>query len=87
MDYEHYLSLLNKLGFDVCVILHGLTEVEWVSTRASHRGRGIGAALTWVATTAAPAHAAVLVATDDGRPVYERLGYVALMRLSMWLKG
>ena len=66
---------------------HGLTEVEWVSTRASHRGRGIGAALTWASTTAAPAHAAVLVATDDGRPVYERLGYVALMRLSMWLKG
>ena len=66
---------------------HGLTEVEWVSTRASHRGRGIGAALSWAATTAAPAQAAVLVATDDGRPIYERLGYVALMRLSMWLKA
>lgn len=66
---------------------HGLTEVEWVSTREGHRGRGIGAALTWEATTASPAHDTVLVATDDGRPVYERLGYVALMRLSMWLRG
>jgi sugar phosphate isomerase/epimerase len=28
LDYEHYLSLLSKLGFDVPVILHGLTESE-----------------------------------------------------------
>jgi sugar phosphate isomerase/epimerase len=28
LDYEHYLSLLNKLEFDVPVILHGLTESE-----------------------------------------------------------
>jgi sugar phosphate isomerase/epimerase len=28
LDYEHYLSLLNKLEFDVSVILHGLTEAE-----------------------------------------------------------
>lgn len=28
LDYEHYISLLNKLGFDVPVILHGLTESE-----------------------------------------------------------
>jgi GNAT superfamily N-acetyltransferase len=63
----------------------GLTEVEWVSTLAGHRRRGVGAALTWAATTAEPGVPAVLIATDDGRPVYERLGYVALQRLSMWL--
>jgi len=28
LDYEHYLSLLSKLDFDVPVILHGLTESE-----------------------------------------------------------
>lgn len=28
LDYGHYLSLLNKLEFDVPVILHGLTEAE-----------------------------------------------------------
>ena len=26
-----------------------------------------------------------LVATDPGRPVYERLGFAALLRLSMWM--
>lgn len=65
---------------------HGLTEVEWVSTLPDHRGRGFGAAMTWVATVAEPDTPAVLVATDDGRPVYERLGYLPLMRLAMWLK-
>jgi sugar phosphate isomerase/epimerase len=28
LDYDHYLSLLDKLEFDVPVILHGLTESE-----------------------------------------------------------
>jgi sugar phosphate isomerase/epimerase len=28
LDYQHYLSLLDKLAFDVTVILHGLTESE-----------------------------------------------------------
>jgi len=28
LDYDHYLSLLSKLDFDVPVILHGLTESE-----------------------------------------------------------
>ncbi|MDP6348437.1 MAG: sugar phosphate isomerase/epimerase family protein [Chloroflexota bacterium] len=28
LDYDHYLSLLNNLEFDVPVILHGLTETE-----------------------------------------------------------
>ena len=28
LDYDHYLSLLNKLDFDVPIILHGLTEKE-----------------------------------------------------------
>ena len=68
-----------------CHTAHGLTEVEWVSTLPSHRGRGIGAALTHAASTVEPSVPAALVASDDGRHVYERLGYLALMRLSVWL--
>jgi GNAT superfamily N-acetyltransferase len=65
---------------------HGLTEIEWVSTLPDHRGRGYGAALTWLATTSNPDTPAVLLASDDGRPVYRRLGYVAVLRLTMWLR-
>jgi hypothetical protein len=48
------------------------------------RGRGFGAAVTWAATLADPAKPAVLIASDPGRPVYERMGYLRLMRLTMW---
>jgi len=64
----------------------GLTEVEWVSTAASHRGLGIGASMVWTASTVDPTAPAALIATDPGRPVYERLGYIPLLRLTMWAR-
>ena len=39
LDYEHYLSLLNKLEFDVPVILHSLTESELPESLAFVRAR------------------------------------------------
>jgi GNAT superfamily N-acetyltransferase len=63
---------------------HGVNDVEWVSTRPEVRGRGIGAAVTWAATLADPALPAVLIASDDGQSVYEAMGYVKLLRLTLW---
>jgi ribosomal protein S18 acetylase RimI-like enzyme len=63
---------------------HGIVDVEWVATLPAYRRRGIGAAVTWAATAADPGAAAVLIASDDGQPVYEAMGYVRLMRLTMW---
>ena len=63
----------------------GLTEIEWVSTRESARGRGVGAALTWAALSVDRDADAALIATDAGQPVYRRLGFVPLLRLTMWL--
>ncbi|GAA2137369.1 hypothetical protein GCM10009844_04360 [Nocardioides koreensis] len=64
----------------------GVTLVEYVATRPPARGRGAGAAVTWAATLADPARPAVLTASDDGRPVYEAMGFVALERWSAWLR-
>jgi GNAT superfamily N-acetyltransferase len=64
----------------------GATLVEYVATLDRARGRGAGAAVTWVATLADPAAPAVLIASDDGRPVYERMGYVAVERWTAWLR-
>lgn len=63
---------------------HGIVDVEWISCRSAWRGRGIGAARTWAATLADPGAPAVLIASDDGQPVYEAMGYLRLMRLTLW---
>ncbi len=59
-------------------------HVEFISTLPAARGRGIGGALTATATCAAPRLPAMLIASDLGRPVYERLGYRSLLRFTLW---
>lgn len=63
---------------------HGIVDVEWVSTLPAYRRRGFGAALTWAATRVSPEDPAVLIASDDGQPVYEAMGYLRLMRFTIW---
>ena len=62
----------------------GVNNVEMIATLEGCRGHGYGAAVTWAATTADPTLPAILIASDPGRPVYERLGYTALTRWTMW---
>lgn len=70
------------------VHLHsGVNDVEWISARPETRGRGVGAAVTWAATVADPARPAMLIASDMGQPVYERMGYLRLTRFTLWFKG
>lgn len=63
-----------------------VNNVEFVATLPEHRRRGYGAAVTWAATTADPSLPAVLLASDPGRPVYERLGYVVLTHWTLWAR-
>ncbi len=62
------------------------TLVAYVATLATARGSGAGSAVTWAATLSRPDLPALLVASDDGRPVYERLGYLAIERWTAWLR-
>jgi GNAT superfamily N-acetyltransferase len=62
-----------------------ITMVELVSARPETRGRGIGAAVTAAATFAAPDQPALLISSDLGRGVYERLGYLPLLRYTLWI--
>jgi hypothetical protein len=64
----------------------GVTLVEGVASLPQARGRGAGAAAAWAATVSDPERPAVLIASDDGRPVYERLGYLPLERWTVWLQ-
>jgi hypothetical protein len=65
----------------------GVTVVENVAVLGSARGQGAGAALTWAATTTWPEQGAMLIASDDGQPVYERLGFLRLERWTCWLRS
>lgn len=62
-----------------------IVVVEAVSTRPECRGRGIGAAITAAAMLADPTRPSALLASDDGRSVYEGLGYLTVMRFTLWI--
>lgn len=62
----------------------GINQVSLVATVPEARRRGYGRAVTWCATLAEPALPALLLATDEGRPVYEQMGYLALFRFPLW---
>jgi GNAT superfamily N-acetyltransferase len=63
---------------------HGVVEVDWVATMPSARGRGYGGALTAAAVGVAPELPAVLLASDPGHSVYRSLGFIDLLRCTMW---
>lgn len=66
------------------MVRHGVVQVENVATLAEARGKGYGEAVTWAATLADPDLPAVLIASDLGKPVYERMGYLPIFRWSVW---
>jgi hypothetical protein len=65
-------------------IAAGINDVTLVGTVPEARRRGYGAAVTWRATLADPTLPSMLLATDEGRPVYERMGYLSLFRFTVW---
>jgi GNAT superfamily N-acetyltransferase len=65
----------------------GVVDVEAVATLPTCRGRGLGAAVTWAATLADPALPAVLLSSDPGRPVYQRMGFLPVLRATMWARA
>lgn len=62
----------------------GCNVVEFISAHPDVRGRGIGAAVTRRATLADPLLPASLVASDLGRPVYARMGFLTITRFTVW---
>jgi len=62
----------------------GVHHVTVVATLPEARGRGFGEALMWEPTLADPAFPAMLLSSDLGRPVYQRMGYLPLLRFTVW---
>jgi GNAT superfamily N-acetyltransferase len=66
---------------------HGINDVTLVATIPEARRRGYGEALTWCAARADPDLPAMLLSSDDGRPVYERMGFLPLLRITLWYRA
>lgn len=73
-----------------CVLMvdhEGNSDVEWVAVVPEARGRGLSGKLMAHALADAAERGcatSTLVATELGRPVYERLGFETLGKLQMW---
>jgi hypothetical protein len=66
---------------------HGINNVSLVATLPDARRRGYGEAVTWRAALADPSLPAMLFSSDDGRPVYDRMGFLPLWRLTFWYRN
>jgi len=60
--------------------------VYMVATLPQARGKGYGGAVTAAAIASAPHLPAALQASDDGQPVYARLGFQTVAPFTLWYK-
>ncbi|HET9730941.1 MAG TPA: hypothetical protein VFR41_16035, partial [Acidimicrobiia bacterium] len=62
-----------------------LVRVDNIATLDAARGHGYGNAITAATIAADLSKPTTLIASDLGRPVYERLGFTAILRATYWL--
>ena len=60
-------------------------DVTLVTCRPGARGRGYGRAVTEAAVHASPTVPAMLLGSDDGRPLYKSMGFRTITRFSLWI--
>jgi len=84
--FQFFVGLVEgePLGTSMAHVGHSMSHVEYVSTKEAARGRGYGEAMTWPATLADAAAPSMLIASDLGRPTYERMGYLPMARFTLW---
>lgn len=75
----------RAVACSMAIASRGVVAVENVATLADARGHGYGAALTATAALSEPALPSALIASDDGRGVYERLGFLPISRFTLWV--
>jgi GNAT superfamily N-acetyltransferase len=76
----------QPVGTSVAYVSDGVVGVYLVSVAPSARRQGFGEALTWHATLADSASPSTLQASELGRPVYERMGYVTALECATWVR-
>ena len=80
-----YDEVNQPVATSAAFVTDQIVDVTWVSCQPNSRRRGFGEAMTLAATLADLAKPFLLIASDDGRPVYLRMGYVTLLRFTLWV--
>lgn len=62
----------------------GINTINYVSVAEPARGRRFASQITWAAAQAAIDCPTMLLSSSSGRLVYERMGFVAITRFSLW---
>lgn len=83
-----FLALLEgePVGIAMTMVSHGVAGIYWVGSLEQARGKGIGRAVTTVATNAGfelGADVASLQASPMGKPIYEAMGYETAFEYQM----
>lgn len=81
--YEGDIPVSTSAAF----VSEGITNIINVATIPEARRRGYASAVTWPATLADPSLPTMLIASNQGRPVYERMGYMTLFRFTLWSRS
>ena len=89
LDDDRFLFFLGlaegrPIGTSMAHVGASMSHVEYVSAMPGARGRGYGEAMTWPATLADAEAPSMLIASDLGRPTYERMGYLTMARFTVW---
>ena len=69
------------------IVEAGIVNIVMVATVPEGRRKGGGLAVTQAVTRPELGLPAVLFSSDEGRPVYERLGYMPMLRGAFWYRN
>jgi len=85
--WHHFVGYLDDrpVAAGSCSVGTRLLRVENIATLGDVRGRGYGVAITAAVIGVDLTKPAALVASDLGRPIYEKLGFAAMLRVTYWL--
>lgn len=83
------LGLLDgeAVGTGAVFVAHGVVNLSAASTLPVARRRGVWQSLVWSRVAEAPELPAVAFTSDFSRPGFERMGFLAITRLSLWHRG
>lgn len=85
-----FVGLLDgePVATSAAYVKHGVVGVYNVATMPQHRRKGLAAALTWAAAASDPTKTtAILQASGDGEPVYQRMGFETPARYRQFVLG